>query len=138
MSITTASQVDSDIALDGDVIGAALTKKLDEEGKESKLVLYASSVFASDLAITLYGSSSNSSSKVMGIAFYNNKDLAVNSVSYLSARTDNLTIRKDTGTISTFTATEQQINIIQGIIIALPIVILLLGIIVWQVRRRKK
>ena len=77
MSITTASQVDSDIALDGDVIGAALTKRLDEEGKESKLVLYASSVFASDLAITLYGSSSNSSSKVMGIAFYNNKDLAV-------------------------------------------------------------
>lgn len=138
MSEGSVSKVDSDIDLDGDVIGAALTKKLNDEGKESKLVLYASSVFASDLAITLYGSSSNSSSQVMGIAFYNNKDLAINSVSYLSARTDNLTIRKDTGTISTFTATEQQINIIQGIIIALPIVIILLGIIVWQVRRRKK
>lgn len=137
-TIQTANMTDTDIQMSGDVIGAAITKKLNKEGKESKLVLYASSVFASDLAITLYGSSSNSTSRVMGISFYNNKDLAVNSIAYLSARTDNLTIRKDTGTISTFTATQEQIKIIQGIIIVLPIVVILLGIIVWQVRRRKK
>ena len=138
-SITTPNMTDSDIQMSGDVLGAAITKQLSEgENKESKLVLYASSVFASDLAITLYGSSSNSSSRIMGIAFYNNKDLVINSISYLSSRTDNLTIRKDTGTISTFTATQEQTDIIQAIVIALPIVILLIGIIVWQVRRRKK
>ncbi len=59
----------------------------------------------------------------MGISFYNNRDLALNSVSYLTQRTDNITVRKDTGTISTFTATEQQKIIIQIIIISIPALI---------------
>ena len=70
--------------------------------------------------------------------FYNNKDLLVNSVSYLTQRTDNITIRKDQGTVYTFTATQTEKNVIVGIIVALPIIIILTGIIVWQVRRRKK
>ena len=75
---------------------------------------------------------------MLGIMFYNNKDLLVNSVSYLTQRTDNITIRKDQGTVYTFTATQTEKNVIVGIIVALPIIIILTGIIVWQVRRRKK
>ena len=101
-------------------------------------LLYSNSIMVSDLAVTLNGTTSNSSSKVMGIQFYNNKDLMINSVSYLTQRTDNVTIRKDTGTTYTFTATEQEVLIIKIIIIALPVAVLLAGIIVWQVRRRKK
>lgn len=137
LTIQDTDKTDSDEDASGEIIGAAVTKKIDDNNS-SKLVIFANSIYASDLAIQLYGTSSNSSSQVMGIAFYNNKDLAINSVSYLTERTDNITVRKDTGAVSTFTATEQQQRIIQIIIIALPVVILLAGIIVWQIRRRKK
>ena len=140
LTISSTTRIDADKDAAGAVIGAIATKKIkvNEEEKTSKAVIFANSVFASDLSIQLYGTSSNSQSRVMGISFYNNRDLALNSVSYLTQRTDNITVRKDTGTISTFTATEQQKIIIQIIIISIPALILLAGIIVWQVRRRKK
>lgn len=137
----TVDKLDTDEDAGGAVLGTLLTKKITkEDGTEvnSELILYSSSIFASDLAVTLYGTNSNSSSQVLGIMFYNNKDLLVNSVSYLTQRTDNITIRKDQGTVYTFTATQTEKNVIVGIIVALPIIIILTGIIVWQVRRRKK
>lgn len=138
---SSTSRIDSDEDASGAVLGSLLTKKItNEDGTEtnSELLLYSNSIMVSDLAVTLNGTTSNSSSKVMGIRFYNNKDLMINSVSYLTQRTDNVTIRKDTGTTYTFTATEQEVLIIKIIIIALPVAVLLAGIIVWQVRRRKK
>ena len=66
-----------------------------------------------------------------------NKDLLLNSISYLVDRTEDISSRKDTGTV-TYTATAQQDLIIRIIIFAVPILIILAGIIVWQVRRRKK
>ena len=140
MSILTGSKTSADEDASGAIIASIATKNLtteNEDNKTSKLILIANSMFASDLTVTLYGANSNSSSTVMGIAFYNNKDLVINSVSYLTQRTDNLTIRKDTGVV-TYTATEQEDMVIRVIITALPILIILTGIIVWQVRRRKK
>ena len=136
----TGSKTASDQDASGAIIATIATKNLtteNEDNKTSKLILFANSMFASDLTVTLYGTSSNSSSSVMGISFYNNKDLVINSVSYLTQRTDNLTIRKDTGVI-TYTATEKEDRVIRIIITALPILIIIIGIIVWQVRRRKK
>ncbi len=121
-----------------ETLGTIATKTMETEDGQSvtsKLVLFANSIFASDLTVALNGSSSNQT--VMAIGFYNNKDLVINSVSYLSERTDNLTIRKDTGVI-TYTATAQEDLIIRVIITALPIAILITGIVVWQIRRRKK
>lgn len=121
-----------------EALGTIATKTMETEDGQSvtsKLVLFANSIFASDLTVALNGSSSNQT--VMAIGFYNNKDLVINSVSYLSERTDNLTIRKDTGVI-TYTATAQEDLIIRVIITALPIAILITGIVVWQIRRRKK
>lgn len=140
MSLMTGSKTASDQDASGAIIATIATKNLtteNEDNKTSKLILFANSMFASDLTVTLYGTSSNSSSSVMGISFYNNKDLVINSVSYLTQRTDNLTIRKDTGVI-TYTATEKEDRVIRIIITALPILIIIIGIIVWQVRRRKK
>lgn len=132
----TGTKTDTDEAASGEVLATLATKTLNaEENKESKLILFANSFFASDLTVTL--NSSNSNTQVMGVSFYNNKDLVINSVSYLTQRTDNLTIRKDTGVV-TYTATEQEDTVIRIIITALPITIILVGIIVWQVRRRKK
>ena len=56
---------------------------------------------------------------------------------YLTDKEEDITARKSTGTV-TYTATEQQDTIIRAIIFTVPIVIVLAGIIVWQVRRRKK
>ena len=61
----------------------------------------------------------------------------MNSISYLVDREEDITARKDTGTV-TYTATEQQDIIIRCIIFAVPILIIIIGIIVWQIRRRKK
>lgn len=134
----SSTRIATDEDAGGTVLATIATKNLtteNEENKTSKLILFANSIFGSDLTVSLNGTSS--STRVMGISFYNNKDLLINSVSYLTDRTDNLTIRKDTGVV-TYTATEKEDKVIRIIITALPIAILLTGIIVWQVRRRKK
>ena len=118
----SSTRIDSDQDASEESLATVLTKSIKDED---------------DLTVTLNGTSSNSSTRVMGISFYNNKDLLINSISYLTQRTDNLTIRKDTGVV-TYTATEKEDLIIRVIIIALPIIIILTGIVVWQIRRRKK
>lgn len=140
MTLLSAGQTSSDIDAPEAILATVATKNLtteNEDHKESKLILFSNSMFASDMTVTLNGTSSNSTSTVMGIAFYNNKDLILNSVSYATQRTDNITLRKDTGVI-TYTATQQEDTIVRIIIIALPVMIILTGLIVWQVRRRKK
>ena len=61
----------------------------------------------------------------------------LNSLAYLADREEDITARKSTGTV-TYTATEQQDTIVRIIIFAVPIIIILVGLIVWQRRRRKK
>ena len=71
------------------------------------------------------------------IDLYNNKDVILNSISYLTERTDTITIRK-TNEQESYTVTEQEDAIIKTIIFAVPVIIIGIGIVVWQVRRRKK
>lgn len=61
----------------------------------------------------------------------------INSVSYLTQRTDTITIRKDSDSVS-YTVTEAQHNLIMIVIFLVPVLIIIIGIIVWQIRRRKK
>jgi len=71
------------------------------------------------------------------IGFYNNKDLGLTATGYLAEVEDAITIRK--GVESTqYTATETQNRIIKIIIFSVPVVIIILGIVIWQLRRRKK
>lgn len=118
-------------------VGAEMVKTIKEasqDGNEqevkSKLVIYGENYFVSD-----YQLSQNSQYAAVQLGY--NKDLLLNSISYLVDRTEDISSRKDTGTV-TYTATAQQDLIIRIIIFAVPIVIILAGIIVWQVRRRKK
>ena len=71
------------------------------------------------------------------IDLYNNQDAILNSLSYLTEREDTITIRKDIEIVD-YAVTESQHQIILTIIFGLPIFIIIIGIIVWQVRRRKK
>lgn len=111
-------------------IGAKLTKSL-EGDKKSTLIIYGDNYLISDVPV-----SQNSTTPI--IATYNNKDLVLNSIAYLTNREEDITIRKTKDDIVTYSATELEIRIIQIIIFAVPVIILIVGIVVWQVRRRKK
>lgn len=120
------------------VIGAELEKTIQEADEEkgesaitSKLIIYGENYFVSD-----YPLSQTSQYAAIQLASYN-KDLVLNSIAYLVDREEDITARKDTG-IVTYTATEAQDIIIRIVIFAVPILIIIVGIILWQVRRRKK
>lgn len=119
------------------VVGAELEKTITEANEEtgesavtSTLAIYGENYFASD-----YQLAENSQYPAIQLAY--NKDLVLNSLAYLSDREEDITARKSTGTV-TYTATEQQDTIVRVIIFAVPSVIILVGLIVWQKRRRKK
>ena len=65
------------------------------------------------------------------------KKYSINSISYLTKRTDTITIRKDSDSVS-YTVTQREHSIIVGIIFLVPALVIVCGIIVWQIRRRKK
>ena len=119
------------------VVGAMIEKAISapneetgEEAKTSKLIIYGENAFVSDYALI-------SNSQYPGFLLGGNRDLILNSIAYLVDREEDITVRKDTGTV-TYTATEQQDTIVRTIIFVIPSLIILVGIIVWQIRRRKK
>ena len=119
------------------LVGAELDKEIKAANEEtgepavtSKMIIYGENYFISD-----YQLSQTSQYGAIQLAY--NRDLALNSIAYLVDRPEDITARKSTGTV-TYTATEEQDTIIRAIIFAVPAVIVLAGIVVWQVRRRKK
>ena len=102
----------------------------DDNTIKSTLVIFADNNFVSDLQI---------SSQVNPMIFLaNNKDLMLNSIAYLTDNDKDITIRKNYTKTSEFTPTDGQKLTIMRIIFIVPIAIILLGFVVWQVRRRKK
>lgn len=134
-SIQTVSKTESDE--DGSfIVGAELEKTIseanEEEGKtavKSKMIIYGDNNFITDYPI------GNSNTPVLVLA--KNKDLILNSMAYLVDREEDITARKSTGTV-TYTATEEQDNIIKVVIFGVPAIIIFAGIVVWIVRRRRK
>ena len=61
----------------------------------------------------------------------------LNTVAYLSNREDSIRIRKDLGVV-TYTATELQDQIVKVIIFGVPILIIIIGIAVTIIRKRKR
>lgn len=119
------------------VVGAEFKKTIKEEDEEnntpavmSKMIVYGENYFISD-----YQLSQNSQYGAIQLAY--NKDLMLNSIAYLVDREEDITARKSTGTV-TYTATDEQDIIIRTVIFSVPALIIFAGIVVWQVRRRKK
>ena len=110
-------------------LGAELSKKIDDN-KTSKLIIYSNSKFAQD-------SSTIGNQTVVPFTIYSNKDLLLNTVAYLTEKDSSITIRKNTNTV-TYTATEKQNNVVLAIIFIIPILIILIGIIISFIRKRKK
>lgn len=112
------------------VVGAILEKNIGDEGKSSKLVVFANSIFATDTPVYSLNSSR------AAIRFYQNTDLMLNTVQYATEIEEPITIRKDVET-TLYTATTAQDRTIKYIIYGFPIAIIGCGIAVWQLRRRK-
>ena len=129
LSLTTSSKTDRDETGEF-TIGAIINKQIDENTNAS-LIAFANNSFATDYQITI------GSQNIPCIYLYNNKDLILNTVSYLTDKEDRITIRKDTGSV-TYAVTEAQDKLIRAIIFGVPIILIAAGIIVWQERRRKK
>ena len=130
-SISSTSKTDKDEDAGNSTVGALIRKTIDEE-TTSELIVYANNIFITNLQIPI-----SQQQAMYALDFYNNEDLAMNSIAYLTERENMITIRKDTET-SAYTVTEQQNLIILSIIFVIPVVIIILGIVIWQIRRRKK
>lgn len=105
-----------------------LTNKVSEDSEETTVTKSSLIVVGNIYAFTDY---------------YNytaNKTFALNSFAALSEKENLMTIRKYESSSSTFdvTATTMSIIIVRTIVFALPILIILAGIIIWGVRRRKR
>ena len=119
------------------LVGAQFNKKITEADEEtgekeitSKLIIYGENFFISDFQLT-------QTTQTPMVAYKKNKDLVLNSIAYLSDREEDITVRKSTGSI-TYTATEQENRIIFAIITIVPLLIIIVGIVVWIKRKRKK
>lgn len=130
LNSNSQTKISSDEDAAGNTIAAILNKKIDDK-TESKLVVFASSVFATNTQIQL------GSYYYYALDFSNNKDIILNSVSYLTEREDNITIRKSLEEVN-YEVTEAQNRIVLTIIFTVPAVIIILGIVIWVVRRRKR
>lgn len=118
------------------LVGAEMDKTISEANEEtgekekvSKLIIFGESYFISDAQL-------NSNSQTPVIQYRQNKDLVLNSIAYLVNREEDITVRKSTGSV-TYTATEEQNRMILCAIFGVPVLIILIGIIVWAKRRRK-
>ncbi len=129
LSITSTDATDTD-EVGSQVVGAVLEKSIDDE-TTSKLVVYANNLFATDYPVTVGYSS------VSAINFYNNLDFVLTSVSYVSDVEDAITIRKSIET-TYYTATETQNIVVMAIIFGVPLLIIIVGIVVWIYRRAKR
>ena len=112
------------------VLGEVLTKKINDE-KSSTLVAYSNALFATNYTLQI------GQSIVTPISLRNNGDILLNTVAYLTDREDSIRIRKDLGVV-TYTATQMQDNIVKVVIFGVPVLIIILGIIITIVRKKRR
>ncbi len=121
------------------VLGAELEKTIteadEENGKEaitSTLIIYADDYFISDYPVT------NGQYTFPLISLANNKDVALNSLAKLNNNDQEITIRKSySDSQTTFTPSERAKTIIMIIIFVVPVLVIVAGIIVWVIRKRR-
>ena len=113
------------------VLAEILTKKINDD-TESTLVAYSNALFATNYTVQISGSIGTP------ISIRQNKDIILNTIAYLSDREDIIRIRKDTGLVSFDAITEQENRVVLWIIFAIPVIIIVAGIVVAIVRKRKK
>ena len=120
----------------GFTIGGVYKKNISSESNEdnqisSQLIIFGEISFISDEPIV-------NNTYPLVLLPYDNRNLALNSIAYITDNDKGITIRKKYNNSSNFSATEAQKSLIMKVVFLVPIAIIIIGIIVWQVRRRKK
>ncbi len=104
----------------------------DNTDKTSELILLTCGQIVSN-GITL--DEINPSSPIIGLA--SNRDVVINSLAELSHKDAGLKIRKNMNS-STYTPTNEENNIVLLVIFGVPILIMIIGFVVWRHRNRRK
>lgn len=128
---SSQSKISSDEDASGNTVAAMLTKQINDN-TTSKLIVFTNTVFATNTQIPISQTYAS-----YALDFSNNKDVILNSISYLTEREDNITIRKNIEVVN-YDVTEAQNKMILTIIFTIPVLIVVVGIVVWFLRRRKK
>jgi len=113
------------------IVGADITKKISDD-VSSELIIYSSEVSVTNVQIPI-----SEQYYMYAVDLYNNKDIVLNSIAHLTERTEIITIRKDDDS-EIYTVTAKQNTIIKIIIFSIPFIIIIIGIIIWFIRKRRK
>lgn len=131
LKVSSLSKTNQDEDAANSIMGALVTRTL-EDGNTAEMIVYSNAIFATNQQVNI-----NNNYAMYANMLCNNDDVVINSVAYLTKRTNTITIRKDSDSVS-YTVTQKQHNIITAIIFGVPALVIICGIIVWQIRRRKK
>lgn len=126
---STSNKESSDLAV---IATKTINPEAEEsEQKKSKIIVVGNGIFITDAIIDVVSQS-------YPISYIgNNKDFMMNSIAFLTDRTDTLKIRKEMNT-STYAPNAQQDTIVRLIIFGVPALIILAGIVVWNRRKKKR
>lgn len=128
-NIKDFNKTDKDEDSPNSILAAIVTKEINEKCN-SKLIVYSNCIFATNMGINI------DNNNMSAITFYNNEDMIVNSVNYLTNKENIITIRKKIGDNVMFAITKKQNSNIIKIIYGVPLIIIFIGIIIWIIRRR--
>lgn len=106
------------------VLGVLATKEI-SENTVSKLIFYSNPMFTE--IPTQQG----------WLDGGNVRDVTANSIAYLNQKENTITIRKNFDSVS-YTVTVAQHTVIMIIIFGVPVLVIILGIIIWQIRKRRR
>ena len=135
-SITNLEKQESEEVIPNAILAAEIEKKLDDNNT-SKLIVYSNSIFAVDQKILIVEPITEVRESINMIYFDDNEEVLLNSIKYLSENNNSVLIRKlHYDTIPTIGLLENNINI--QIMFGLPMIIIIVGYIVWRARRNKK
>lgn len=137
LTVTDFTKIDSDENASNAILAALVTKNINDE-KTSKLIIFSNSIFATDsTAIPIKDIVTGQSKKIKAINYCNNKELLENAILYLSNNNESMIIRKKYfDNIPTMKILEN--GSVVEILYGVPMFIILIGYIVWRIRKNKK
>ncbi|MBP3501882.1 MAG: Gldg family protein [Clostridia bacterium] len=137
LSNTEYTRLDSDEDASNAILSALVTKKV-EGNKNSKLIVFSNSIFATDsTAIPIKDILTGQSKKGKAIYINNNEEVLEKSIKYLSNNTESLILRKKYYDNIPTIKLIQSGTIVQ-ILYGVPMLVILIGYIVWRIRKNKR
>ena len=113
-------------------IGAEFTRNIKTEGdsKESKLILYANTTFFTDTF-------QDANIQIQTMRNPGNINLVLNTFAELGEEENLITVRK-AANVTEFKNTESEARVVKLIIFGIPVLLIVIGIMIWNYRKKKR